>query len=622
MASILAGTAPQEIGRQPKDRDTTHATARSVLKQARVLFGAIAQSPGRRMLAILTVAIIAIISANAVGQIYLNDWRGAWYDALERRDLDAFFHQLMMFGVIVAFLLAFVVGETWLHQMVRIRLREWLTHDLLNVWLHPRRATLIGYAGEIGDNPDQRMHEDARHLSELTVLLGIGLLRSSLLLISFIGVLWVLSSQVNFSWNGESFAIPGYMVWCVLIYASGGSYLTWIVGRPLIRLNAIRYAREADLRFAMVRVNENAGSISLFGGEAHERRTLNHPVERVVDITRQLAGSIARLTWITSGYGWSGLVVPIIVAAPGYFQGDLTFGGMMIVVGAFNQVENSLSWFVSNFSNIADWRATLLRVTTFRTALLELEETTDEASNLTTKDARSQALILQNLDVTSDNKLIRPARSRIVIAPRRHTLIRADAGEGGQALFRALASVHPEGGGFIHKPAGTSMMFVPQKPYLPLGDIATVVRYPELGQTGSNRTTCTDDIEEALRKTGLVHLIPNITTEDRWDQKLSLDEQQRITIARILVNRPDWLVLDDFLASMDATNRQIFHKLLEEDLVDTTVITIGAGHGLDGLVTQTTGVESEKLAPETAPKRETRAVPLITEPAKPTQAMT
>ncbi len=576
----------------------------SVLRQARVLFGAIANSPGRRSLTWLSVAIVLIISANAVGQIYLNDWRGAWYDALGQRDLDGFVLQLKIFLVIICGLLALVVGETWLHQMVRIRFREWLTHDLLNVWLHPRRVSLLGYAGEIGVNPDQRMHEDARHLSELTVGLGIGLLRSSLLLISFVGVLWTLSSQVQFTWDGATFAIPGYLVWCVLIYAFAGSWLTWLVGRPLIRLNAVRYAREADLRYAMVRVNENAESIALFRGETDERKTLDRPVEGVVDITRQLAGSIAKLTWITSGFGWTGLVVPILVAAPGYFGGYMSFGGLMIVVGAFNQVENALSWFVSNFSNIADWRATLLRVTTFRTALLALDAGQDELPRQAASDAKSAAFVIQNLEVESDNRVIRPASSRVAVEPGQHTLLKGDPGGGGHAVFRALAGLWPKGSGTVHVPPQTSTMFVPQKPYLPLGDIATVMRYPSGSGWMDNQA-----LEHALRRVNLGHLVPHLETVERWDQKLSLDEQQRIILARCLIHAPDWLILDDFLASMDSTSREMMLSMLTDELTNTTVIGVGSGIGLEPL-------QPAKIALVASPMPSakaigTRAVPVV-----------
>src|SRR5918994_2932812 len=258
---------------------------------------------------------------------------------------------------------------------------------------------MLSFAGQIGVNPDQRIHQDAQHLTELTAILAIGLLQSSLLLVSFVGVLWVLSAQVVFNVGGESFVVPGYMVWCALAYSLGGSRLAWRVGRPLIPLNAERYAREADLRFALVRVNEHADGIVLHGGEDDERRMLNEPLGRVITMMARLAGGLARLTWITSGYGWLAVGVPIGGAAPGYFDGELSFGALMMVVGAFNQVQSSLRWFVDNLAQIADWRATLLRIATLRDALPGVETIGEEAGHITLVDGQDEKLVMDDLGV-------------------------------------------------------------------------------------------------------------------------------------------------------------------------------------------------------------------------------
>jgi vitamin B12/bleomycin/antimicrobial peptide transport system ATP-binding/permease protein len=230
--------------------------------QLRSLLSALAASPYRRRLALLAAGIVVVICANSVGQIWLNVWQGSFFDAIEQRDLATFGGQLLVFCLIVGALLVLVVAQTWLREMLQVRLREWLTHDLLDRWLAPRRAYLLAQAGEIGSNPDQRVHEDTRHLVDLSTNLAVGLLQATLLLVSFVGVLWVLSAQVVFAVGDHSFGLPGYMVWCALAYALGGSWLAWRVGRPLIELNATRYAREAELRFALVRVSESAEGIA------------------------------------------------------------------------------------------------------------------------------------------------------------------------------------------------------------------------------------------------------------------------------------------------------------------------------------------------------------------------
>ncbi|MBN9000380.1 MAG: ABC transporter ATP-binding protein/permease, partial [Rhizobiales bacterium] len=323
------------------------------LRQFTGFVQALWNSSGRARFAFLTAAIITVIVATAGMQVVLNAWNKPFYDAIEQKNVRLFLFYLMEFGAIAGVLLVLNVTQTWLDQTIKLHSRKWLTRDLIDQWLAPRRLVTLQEVGDIGVNPDQRVHEDARHLAELSAGLGIGLFQSTLLLISFIGVLWILSSGIQLSFNGVSLAVPGYMVWCALIFAATGSWVSWRVGRPLIGIGVERYAREADLRFALVQVSENADGIVLNAGENDERSRLNEELERVLDVTGRLIGSITRLTWVTAGYGWLGIVAPIVIAAPGYFGGQLTFGQLMMVVGAFNQVQNSLRWFVDNFSAIA-----------------------------------------------------------------------------------------------------------------------------------------------------------------------------------------------------------------------------------------------------------------------------
>jgi putative ATP-binding cassette transporter len=436
-----------------------------VVAQLMVLARAVVASRYRRRLGLLAAGIVVVVCANAVGQIGLNRWQGTFYDALEQKQMAAFMTQLVVFVGIAGGLLVLVVAQTWLQEMTKARLREWLTHDLLDQWLAPKRVYMLSFAGQIGVNPDQRIHQDAQHLTELTTTLAIGLLQSTLLLVSFVGVLWVLSDLVVFDIGDSHLQIPGYMVWCALAYSLAGALLAWRVGRPLIPLNAERYAREADLRFALVRVNEHADGIVLHGGEADERRVLDEPLERVVTMMVRLAGGLARLTWITSGYGWLALVVPIVVAAPGYFDGELSFGVLMMVVGAFNQVQSSLRWFVDNLAQIADWRATLLRIVAFRDALPAVETIGEEAGRIAVVDGKgSDRLVLEELEVALPDDCATLDQPRVEVAPGERIQILGAAGSGKSTLFRALAGMWPWGAGTIRLPARATMMFMPQRP--------------------------------------------------------------------------------------------------------------------------------------------------------------
>jgi vitamin B12/bleomycin/antimicrobial peptide transport system ATP-binding/permease protein len=555
---------------QPPAGRLRPAAGGSVVAQLSSLLAALWASRYRGRVGLLAAGIVIVLCANSFGQIRLNAWQGDFFDALEQRNLAIFGGQLLVFGVIVGGLLVLVVAQTWLKEMLQVRLREWLTHDLLDRWLAPKRAYLLAHAGEIGVNPDQRVHEDTRHLIDLSADLAVRLLQATLLLVSFIGVLWVLSSQVWFFVGEHSFTIPGYMVWCALAYAIGGSWLAWRVGRPLIPLNATRYAREADLRFSLVRVSECAEGIALYGGEADERRILNGTVDNVLTVMRRLAGGLARLTWVTSGYGWLGLIAPIVVAAPGYFGGGLSFGGLMMVIGAFNQVQQSLRWFVDEFHQIADWRATLLRVMALREALSTPDAADDDRERVELVDHAAEHFALEDLTIALGCSQAAFDHPRVEIAPGERVLIVGETGSDKSTLFRAMAGLWPWGAGVIHLPPRQSMMFMPQRPYLPLGSLRTAVSYPaEPGRF--------DDaaVRAALMRVGLGHLVPALDHEQRWDKELPVEEQQRLAFARLLLHQPRWVLIDDAMGALDEEHRQLMLSIFEYELADAAVISIG-----------------------------------------------
>src|SRR5919106_2726758 len=548
-----------------------------VIAQIATLLRALAGSRRWGQLGLLALGVVVVICANTAGQIWLNRWQGAFYEAIEQRNMPGFLTQLMVFAVIASALLVFVVSQTWLRAMIDVRLREWLTHDLLDQWLVRKRVYLLGFAGEIGVNPDQRIQQDAQHLTDLTTILAIGLLQSTLLLASFTGVLWLLSEQVVFDFGDGPVTIPGYMVWCAFAYSLGGSLFAWRVGRPLVPLNAERYAREADLRVALVRINERADGIVLHGGEADERRLLNEPVDNVITMMAHLAGGLARLTWITSGYGWLALVVPIIVAAPGYFDGDLSFGALMMVVGAFNQVQSSLRWFVDNLAQIADWRATLLRIVSLRDALPAVETIGEDTGRIALVDAGSDKLVLEDLEVALPDACVTLDQPRVEVSPGERIQILGKPGAGKSTVFRALAGMWPWGDGTIQLPPRAAMMFMPQRPYLPLGTLRAAVSYPaEPGRF--------DDaaVRAALERVDLAHLAPSLDRTERWDRQLSLDEQQRLAFARLLLHQPRWVVVDDAIGALDEDHRWVVLSIFERELAEATLIRLGRDPAPDG----------------------------------------
>jgi putative ATP-binding cassette transporter len=538
--------------------------------QLKSLIQALRRSSIRKRLIMLAGGVVAVVCANAIGQLLLNKWQGTFWDAVGQRDIGVFLQQLLVFAAIVAGLLVFGVAQTWLQEVVKTRLREALTRDLLGEWLQPKRAYRLHMAGEIGVNPDQRIQEDTRHLCELTADLGIGLLQASLLLISFISVLWLLSDQVVFVMNGNSFTIPGYMVWCALIYAATGSWLTWTVGRPLIRLHAERYAREADLRFALVRANESAEGIALYGGESDERRLLNASLDRVLGVMFRVARGLARLQWITAGYGWVALVVPVVVASPGYFAGTLSLGGLMMVVGAFIQVQQALRWYVDQFSRIAEWRATLLRVTIFRAALPALEGLDSREERIVFADHPSGKLAFKDMTVAVGNGSSVLGDGWVEIEPGERVLISGEPGSGKSTLFLAMAGLWPWGSGTVYHPPPAGMMFLPRRPYMPLGTLRTVLTYPDQAAHFSDGA-----VRAALERIGLGQLAPKLDRVQRWDKELRLDEQQRLAFARLLLHAPKWVVLDEAMSALDEESARIALSMFRRELSDAAVINIG-----------------------------------------------
>ena len=352
---------------------------RGLVHQLREFLVALWLSPGRRSLALLIIGTVFVICATAAAQVGLNAWNRPFYEAIAERKFFAFLYQLLVFAAIAGGLLVLNVAQAWLREMIKLRSREWLTRDLFGEWLKPGRSTRLARAGEVGVNPDQRIHEDARRLTELSADLGIGLLQASLLLLSFLSVLWTVSGALDIWICGISLTIPGYMVWCALLYAASGSWLTWRVGRPLVGMNSQRYQRESEFRFALFQANQKMDDIASVHDEEGEKRRLGQDLEKVLVMVREIVDATTKLTRITAGYGWISIVAPIVIASPAYFSARLSFGELMVVVGGFSQVNQSLRWFVDNFALLADWRATLSRVIKFREMLLVSESGCEDA---------------------------------------------------------------------------------------------------------------------------------------------------------------------------------------------------------------------------------------------------
>ncbi|KAA0698791.1 ABC transporter ATP-binding protein/permease [Neorhizobium sp. P12A] len=548
----------------------------STLDRLRMMFSAFWSSSVRVKLILIVVALFAVIFITAYVQVMLNEWNAPFYDSLARRDLPAFFHQLGVFGIIAGSLLVLNVIQAWFNLMAALYMREGLARDLVDQWLQKKRALRLSSSGLIGVNPDQRLHEDARNLAESSTSLAIGLVQSTILLISFIGVLWQLSSGFIFHFGKSSFSIPGYMVWAAILYAASASFLSQVVGRKLVRLNAERYSKEAELRFSLMHASEHMSAITIAGGEENERRRINVDISAVLAIIRQLAIANTNLTWVSASYGWMVLVIPILVAAPAYFSGGLTLGQLMVAVGAFNQVNTALRWYVANFGPIAEWRATLMRVTDFRQAVLDMDQGNANMPNtIAIQQSSDNSLTLKDLEIstkTTDDLVENGFRIRegtVTIAAGERVMVNGDHGVNRKLLFQSLAGEWHCGKGEIDLPPMEKMLFIPHTAYVAGSTLREALSFPEDATLYKD-----EELEAALDKVGLGRLKGKLDTKARWDRMLDTDEQKAVGFAHAMLAKPSWIVLDETLEGLEPDIQERLVKGLA-DLKDTTMVYIG-----------------------------------------------
>src|SRR6204780_4681871 len=509
------------MAKRPKPTDE-YSRSR-LLPQLATMWRALIGSPVRNSLLMLGGLLFVVVAASSFGQIRLNVWNQPFYDALSHRDLDGFLRQLIVFAVIAGALLALNVAQRFLTETLKLKLREGLVKDLVEHWVRPMRAFRLANAGDIGVNPDQRVHEDARHLTELTADLGTGLLQAGILVVVFVGVLWRISTGFSFHIDGRDYLIPGYMVWTAVLYAGSASLLSYWAGHNLIKRNAERYQRESELRVALVRVNEYADDISLAAGGPDEVRRIEGDLWSVLAATWRLVLGLTNLTWITAGYGWFPIVAPIIAAAPLYFFGNLSFGGLMMAAGAFTQVQSSLRWFVDNFSVIADWRATLLRVAAFRRAVTDMDSLHGVESQIDYEEGTSDEYVISKLEIASPAGVTKVKEPNVLIKPGARVLVVGEPGAGKTLLFRALAGLWPWGSGSVTRPEGQGIYYMPRSAYWPPGTMREALAYPS--EPGEIKRKVYKD---ALQDLKLQEFEPILDKDRHWQEEFTDDQLTRL----------------------------------------------------------------------------------------------
>lgn len=566
----------------PPDRSEP-ALKTGVAHQVGELFDALRSSRVSRKLALLCAGILGVLLVTVYAQIELNSWNKPFYDAISRRDLRDFFRQLGIFAMIAGGLLVLNVAQRWLVETLQLKMREALVNDLVGLWLQPRRALWLEGSGPIGSHPDQRMHDDALKLCDMSASLAVGLLQSALLFLSFAGVLWGLSRDFSLPFEGKEYTVPGFMLWAAIAYAVAGSLLSYWVGGGLIARNAERYAREGELRFSLTRISEHLDGISLAGGESDEKRRVFQHLDEVLDATSRVILGLTNLTWVTAGFGWVTVIAPTLAAAPLYFSGKVSFGGLMMAAAAFTQAQSSLRWFVDNFSAIADWRATLLRVAGLRQVLRSDLEAQQRGSRIAYAEGEPGTLAIEGLEVRTWNGHDRLDADDIVVRAGQRLLILGTPGTEKTLLFRALAGLWPWGAGTVKRPAAEGVHYMPRgTPYLPRGTLAEALTY---AMEPANHPK--HKMVEALAVVGLQRLEPLLDKRGRWERELSIDEQLLFGFARVVLQAPHWLVMDEAFGAFDDDTLERIIDALNGPLAHTGVIHIGSGgEAHDRLFTQ------------------------------------
>jgi len=513
--------------------------------------------------------LLVVIGMN-LGLVYLlvllNQWNNEFYNSLQNKDYEQFKVQLQKFVVLALIYIALAVYQIYLRQLLQIRWRRWLTDAFMADWLAHRTYYRMELAGQGTDNPDQRIQEDVNSFTAVTLGLALDLMKSVVTLFSFVTILWGLSGAFAVTLGGTDYSIPGYMVWFAVCYAVLGTWLAHRLGRPLIGLNYDQQRYEADFRYGLVRLRENAEGVAFYRGEGDERRGLNDRFSRVVGNYRSLMTCGKRLNWFTNVYDQLAVIFPFVVAAPRYFSGSLQLGGLMQTASAFGRVQDALSWFVSAYATLAEWKATVDRLTSFHEAIQRSE---DAADPIVIDGAAGDAIETHGLDVQLPNGTRLIAGLETTLPAGSNVLVSGPSGIGKSTLFRALAGIWPFGAGRVSLPAGARTLFLPQRPYLPLGTLREVVCYPA-GTAGFDDAA----IRAALEDCGLPHLADELDTAQRWSQRLSPGEQQRLAFARVLLNRPDWVFLDEATSALDEELEQRLYGLLRERLPQTTLVSI------------------------------------------------
>ncbi len=522
--------------------------------------------PGRLLLG----GVIAVELTMVALQVILNQWYNRFYNTLQDHDWNGFVSAVVFFCGLATVYTVVAVYQTYLNQWLQIRWRRWMTQTYLRQWLNSANHYRMQLLGDAADNPDQRIADDLRMFVEYALTIGTGLLNSIVSFGSFVVILWILSDQAPLVLFGAPFEIPGYLVWAALIYAIAGTVITHLIGWPLVPLNFQQQRYEADFRFNLVRTRENAEQIAALGGEAAERERHTSRFGLVVDNWLAVMQRQKKLLFFTQSFSQAAVIFPYIMVSPAYFAGVMQLGGLMQTASAFKSVNEALSYFITSYRNIAEWRAIIERLSGFEDAIEAGRAVALTPPTVEVVQRAGAPFAADRLDVRLPDGEPIVAADHVVFPAGERVLLTGPSGSGKSTLFRAIAGIWPFGSGRVTIPADAKVMLLPQRPYFPVAPLAVAVSFPARAGTFNNAR-----VAEAIIAVGLPQLSERLDEEAHWSRTLSLGEQQRLAIARALLHAPDYLFLDEATASLDEPAEATLYRLLHDRLRGTTIVSIG-----------------------------------------------
>ncbi|MBO5404020.1 MAG: ABC transporter ATP-binding protein/permease [Phascolarctobacterium sp.] len=525
------------------------------------------QSEEKKKAFFLLTCIVGLTLAIVYMLVLLNRWNNSFYSALQNYQTDLIFDELIHFTYLAFIYIILAVYSYYLQQVLILNWRRWLTERFIEIWLKNKTYYNLQMFGKDTDNPDQRISEDVRLFVEMTLSFAIGLLKSVTTLASFVVILYELSGSLKFTLFGQQWEISGYLFWAAFFYSILGTWVTHLVGRKLVKLNFIQQRYEADFRFAMIRLRESSESVAFYRGEAQEGRVFKERFTLLLDNFWKIITKQKQLVWLNSGYSQIAIIFPFVAAMNRYLAKEFTLGGLMQVASAFGRVQDSLSYFVDTYSSLATWQSVVMRLTYFGRHMQEVSADAERFHLdrfVAAGEVRAENM---QVDLPDGTPLLKDVT--FTLEPGANVLIKGVSGSGKSTLLRAIAGIWPYVEGTIALPEQEKLMFIPQKPYLPLGSLREALLYP------GNKPVSDEVLVALMEQCQIGYLQDKLDIVADWSHVLSVGEQQRLAFVRAHIQEPLWLFLDEATSALDEETEAKMYTLVGERLPATTIVSIG-----------------------------------------------